>query len=503
MKIFQNNLNLKKNRNFYIIFLLLSILIHLLTINFQPVNDEYIFFKGADLILTFEKNNSKIFFEYNANTLGFSYLIALIKFLFPFLETSHIGKLLSIISIFFYAEALKILYIYFRPKVNFKILLLIVILNPLIWNYTFRGIPNPFSSAICLYTISKIIFTRNSYLKLFYMILFSIGVIVKPFNAILLLIIFHFFYFEKKITFKETLFLFSIFLSIILTYFIINYFNYGFYLTPDNYSNVFKPKLNNFIISFFTYIGFLFFASYPFFIKIIDNFCLNKKKYNFIFYIFVFLISLVISRKYNIFLTEMNFGFLSEYINQEIYELIIVFNNFLFFVCIFFIFSKNQKKINSKKTYLLISLILFFIFFMSFTHSAQRYILVLLPIFYLVFFKLKNIFLLQILSIISYLFLNIFIFINYYNNHKSISNIVNYLNDKNIIHETNPGYIGQHALNNFTSFYDEKGMIKKSNIFRNKKYIIKDYKNSDDVVIYETKNNIFGIKKNLFVIKIL
>ena len=79
MKIFQNNLNLKKNRSFYIIFLLLSILIHLLTINFQPVNDEYIFFKGADFILTFEKNNYKIFFEYNANTLGFSYLIALIK----------------------------------------------------------------------------------------------------------------------------------------------------------------------------------------------------------------------------------------------------------------------------------------------------------------------------------------------------------------------------------------------------------------------------------------
>ena len=490
-----------KNKNFYLVFLVLSILLHLLTINFQPVNDEYIFFKGADFILTFEKNYSQIFFEYNANTLGFSYLIAIIKFFFPFLETSQISKLLSVTSIFFYAEVARMLYIYFKPKVNFKILLLVIILNPLIWNYAFRGIPNPFSSGLCLYAVCKIIFLKNINFRLFYLILFSFGVIIKPFNAILLLILFYVFYFEKNIKLKELVIFILTFSLIISIYFVLNYIKYDFYLMPKSYSALFKPNLNNFIVSFFTYIGFLFFASYPFFIKIIYDFCLRNKIYNLIYYSLIFVVSLYISKKFDIFLTEMNFGFLSQYLKKDIYELIIIINNFFFFTCIIHIFSNRQSNKNLKKNYLFLILILLFMFIMSFTHSAQRYILVLIPIFYIIFLSLKNMLLMQLISIISYIILNVIIFLNFYNNHVSITNIVNYLNDKNLIKETNPGYIGQHALNNFTSFYDENGMIEKSEIFENKKYIIKDFKNINDKSIYETKVNTFGIKKNLFILE--
>ena len=97
--------------------------------------------------------------------------------------------------------------------------------------------------------------------------------------------------------------------------------------------------------------------------------------------------------------------------------------------------------------------------------------------------------------------MNIFIFANLFNNHKTISKTVNYLNQNNLINYTNPGYIGQHALNNFTEFYKNNQKIEKEKIFNDKKYIVVDYVKNEDVILFETVSNFLFIKKNLFVIK--
>ena len=201
MKIFQNKLYIKK-KHFYFFFITFSILFHFISLDFQPVNDEFIFFKGADFINTFQSKIIKIFFDYNANTLGFSYLISCIKIILPFIETSKISKMLSFSSLIFFGVASKNLYIIFKPKIKFNFFLIIILLNPLIWSYTFRGIPDPFSASLCLFAATQILLCQSNKLNVFYIILFSLAVIIKPFNSILLLLIIYFDFFKKKKKFK-------------------------------------------------------------------------------------------------------------------------------------------------------------------------------------------------------------------------------------------------------------------------------------------------------------
>ena len=97
---------------------------------------------------------------------------------------------------------------------------------------------------------------------------------------------------------------------------------------------------------------------------------------------------------------------------------------------------------------------------------------------------------------------NLLIFGNLYNNNKVISEIVLYLNNNKILSKTNPGYIGQHALNNFTKFHHNKLKIKKSDIFNDKLYTIVDKKPlQDNIVLYEAVSRFIFIERKLFLIK--
>ena len=215
-KIQRNYLN--NNKLYFIV--AISLLLHLISLNYQPVNDEFIFLKDR-FYFFFSKGYSKYFFQYNANTLGFSLLIAVLKFVLPFLETSQIAKLLSISSLFFFAAASQKMYLIFKPRIKFKFFLILILFNPLIWNYTFRGIPDAFSASICLFSIFYILYNDKLIKNLIYIFVFSLGVIIKPFNAILILLIIYLHFFEKgqKHFFK----LIILFLFLTLLYFSLNF----------------------------------------------------------------------------------------------------------------------------------------------------------------------------------------------------------------------------------------------------------------------------------------
>lgn len=492
MKIFQNKL-IFKNFFSYFFVIIFSFFIHFVSLNFQPVNDEFIFFKGADFIITFEKKIINIFFEYNANTLGFSYLISGIKLILPFLETSQISKILSFSSLIFFGVATKNLYLIFKPKIKFNFFLIIVLLNPLVWSYAFRGIPDPFSASLSLFTITQIILSKNNKLNFLYISLFSLAVIIKPFNSILLLLIFYFDFLKKK-KLTQSVYLILVFLLINYIYFNLNYYNFGFFITPPQFSKVFIPSFENYLVTFLSYIGFIIFFSYPFFIKFINIIFQKKLKFNFIFYFSAIFLSYLISLKINFNLSEMNFGFISNFINIKLFEILILFNNILFLIYFF-------NNLKNKKILIILSILLIFISIMSFTHSAQRYLMVLVPLIYIFFFRIhlnKNYY---FIVLVTYIIINIIIFANLFNNHKTISNTVNYLKQNNLINNTHPGYIGQHALNNFTKFYQNNKKKEKEEIFGNKKYIVKDYIQSDEVFLFKTTSKFLFIKKTLFVIK--
>ncbi len=494
---------MKLNKNYYtlsnkkslVIILLISFVLHLITINFQPVNDEYIFFKGADFIFTFENQIVNIFYEYNANTLGFSYIIALFKLIFPFFETSQISKLLSFISLFFFASSLTKIYIIFKPKISFIFFILFVLLNPLIWNYSFRGVPDAFSASLCLFAVSNFLYYSNLKLKYLYILIFSLGVIIKPFNGILLLlIIYSHFFFKKE---NQIFFLLLLFNFIVILYFTLNYYFFGFFITPPNFSDIFEPSTKVYLVTFIYYLGFIFFLSYPFFLKTIFLFFSKSYIKNILFYLFLILSCAYVSQFLNLNFTEMNFGFISNFINSRIFETIILSNSFLSIFLTWIILRETNKK----RLSILIISTLVFVIIMSFTHSAQRYLMILIPLIY-VFFIRHKISLFLKLSILSvYIIANILIFGNFYNNNKTITEVVLYLNNNNILEKTHPGYIGQHALNNFTEFHNENGAIKKSEIFENKLYKVVDSVSDKNIIVYETDSNFLFLKRKLFVIK--
>mgnify|MGYP007000369297 len=75
--------------------ILLSILLHLIFINFNPVNFEYVFYEGGDFIR--EKFNKEIpieFFNQQANTFFFTILVSFFSLIFPFIDNIIIGKLI-------------------------------------------------------------------------------------------------------------------------------------------------------------------------------------------------------------------------------------------------------------------------------------------------------------------------------------------------------------------------------------------------------------------------
>ena len=84
-----------KVKNFYIFFVI-YLLFHLIFVYLDPINDEYIFYSGADFINTNSKKIIQVFFDYNANTLGFSYLIFFLSKILNFDDYYIIGKLISL-----------------------------------------------------------------------------------------------------------------------------------------------------------------------------------------------------------------------------------------------------------------------------------------------------------------------------------------------------------------------------------------------------------------------
>ena len=82
---------------------------------------------------------------------------------------------------------------------------------------------------------------------------------------------------------------------------------------------------------------------------------------------------------------------------------------------------------------------------------------------------------------------------------------MNYIEQEKLIHKTYPGFLGQHALNFFMEpNNDQKFIVNEKILFdRNKEYIVtENLPSSNEKIVYVSKsNNIFRIKKNLYLLK--
>lgn len=476
-------------------------LMHVITINYQPVNSSYMFFKGADF-LKINNEVTKIFFSYQANTLGFSYLINFFSNLTS-IENFKIAKILSYISYFFITFGTYNLAKKFNSNILIYQALLLVILNPLVWNYGFRGTPDLLSFSLCLFSSYFLIEKKNLILEIFFSFLFAVGVILKPINGIYLFLIL-FFNYKYLIKFQITYYIkYLIIFFFLFIYFFYNFKNFGFIITPPQYSGM-GFALLNFFNNFVYYIGFSFFFIFLYSFQIIFQIFKKIKKIEyFIFFIFGILIYVNLGvNKYS----EISFGFLNSFLSKDLFQTIISINFLLFFFTFYLIFFRLEKyKTNRYLLYIFLTLLIFYLIISFFGPGAQRYLLSTIPLYIIFFLSLKNFKIINYFFIFLFLVTNFFIFGNYFNNNEVNTKIVNFLKTKNIIYETNPGPVGSHILHEFIKFYDENYKpIPEGKLLSNILYIIVPDKNSlkTSDVIFSVKSNYFNLfKKELFIIK--
>ena len=489
-----------KKKNIILIFFFIIFLFHILCVNFYPINDEFIFPVGSKLIEKYSIEDLNLFFNYNANTLGFSFVIFILSKITN-LDYDLIAKLLStsgliliLIGVFNILDVIK-----FKIRNDDLVyLILIIFLNPLIFNFSLRGTPDFFGSAISFFAISIFLSKKKAYLRYLAIIIFGVGVIIKTTNAILILLN----YLNiKKISIKNLIhysylknFLLLLFLPIV--YFLINFNYFGFFIVPTNFSYLGDYTFSKYLINFISYIGFLGLMTCPLYLIYLKNLNIKKIKKVLVYTFISILIALFFMKKSG----ELNFGPLSNYFGDKVFFFVITMS---FFLLIDLIISKKDKINNNQK--IILFLFLLFIIVLSKYHTSQRYLLTILPLYLILFYKIFFNKFLYFATIILYVSLNILLFSNHYQTQLHVKNLINFLKKEKIIFDTQPGYLGQHALNFFVQLDKNSNnyLGNKDKINENKKYYVsqKKPKINQKIIFVSKSKNILLNTEEIYIIE--
>ena len=470
-KIYENK------KEFFLTFIVFSI--HLLFLKFNPVNFEFTFSEGAKYFVNFEKKVIEDFFFNQANTFVFSLLIGIFDKVFFINDTLVAARILSALSYFLLAIGFINIFHIFNIKFNLLLFLILFFLNPLIWTYGHRGIPDLLATSIAFYSCSSILLykSKKKFKNFFSFVILGLAICLKPFCLIYLFLIFVLEYKQNLISYIRKyfiLFLSALFLPLI--YFLLIKINFDFFLIPPKFNSEVIFLKGGFFNNFFGYFIFLsvFILPFSFKLKFVN-------KFNILVILFLILpLSFYFHYLTNSPSTELNFGFLSKILDVR---LIFFFAFSSLFLLILYI--KDNFNIN----YEFLIVVFVYIFVLSLTRSSQRYLIPILPIMFLFFLVNKENFEKKIffyLICIGYFFINIFISINFYLNSSINKEIINYLIKKNIIEETLPGALYAHSYHYFLSQ-------------KNKKYIISSEPN-DHLRSFERK--FFVINKRYYLNKI-
>ena len=478
-------MNILVTKKYPHLIIFLTFILHILAINFYPVNFEYTFIEGMNYVIqNFDKKIISVYFENQANTFFFSFIGSIIKYIFPFIDTQHIAKLLSASGYFFLGFGIINLYKILKANCSLNLLLIIIFLNPLIWTFGYRGTPDFLSAAISIYSISLILdkntFRFRNYLGFF---LLGIAITLKPITGIFY-ITFLLILLNEKISLKKKIN--KLCISAVITflipiiYFAIIYINFNFFLTPTYYTKALfynSSYIYSFINNFILYSSFLFLICAPLWIDNLIKFIQFKYIFIIIPGIIIYLIS------YNLIYTqqEINFSIFSKYLSSKI------INGFLG-LCFVLFYYFYFKKIN-KKDYFYFTIPLY-LFVISFILPAQRYLLFIIPCIYFFFPNKQSLINILLISCILFIPINFILLINQYKSGDAAKNIVEYLKLSNLIDETCPLAIDSHVGNHFQS----------SKSCSHLPFLVVENNNNNLKYIYKYEASFFIFKKIFYVV---
>jgi len=439
--------------------ILITFILHLILINFYPVNFEYTFSEGSKYLLNYDIKIVENYFLDQANTFAYSLLAGLINKIFLLENPIIYTRLLSASSYFFFGIAFINLFNYFKVKLKCYYFLIFFFLNPIIWTYGYRGIPDLFSTSLGLYSFSEILFLKgyNNPKKIFNYFLLSVAICIKPFSLIYLGIII-FFEYKNNFIFLLNKYLIIIILVLFLPvlYFLIIKNNFDFYLIHPRHENELKFVFKNVFYNFSGYLIFISILFFPFAANLkFLNYKRNPKKFFLLLIISIFYISIYYSSN-AIQFGELNFGFLSQIIDKNI---IFIFYFISFFILLLYLTNIKGNFLNYK----LLFIIFIYIFILALTRPVQRYLINIYPIIFLFLILNFNIFkinkLLFYAITIFYIFINLLITVNFYNVSSDNKNIITFLRSEGIIEKTLPGVLYVHSKHFFDNYLDDKEYI--------------------------------------------
>ncbi len=488
----------------------ISCIFHLITINFAPTNFEGMIGVGTNFFQAEDKLTFlKIFFLGQFNSFAFSFFGALIRGIFPFLDSNQSIRILSALSYLFLILAISNLSEFiFKKKIRFEILLLIII-NPLIWHYGHRMYVGLFSYSLSIYAFSQIIISKKKISSYFFYLVLSIGIVIKPFNLFLVPISILIYYYRNLFSLK-TLINSFIFLSLSILVPVIYYFLIftllGDFIVPDNEdlkiavfssdkARDIKYVLNNFIF----YVGYLQLITLPFTLNL-DTF---KQKFNIknCTLVFILLLIFIYLPTFIGISAELDFGPLQRFIPYNIYLLIISFTFVLFLYQNINIIFSSTLSWKQKRTFIfIVSLILIYFLCLSFIKGSQRYIIPAIPIYFLLYFNLEFIKnkIISFLTILGYLFLNIILLVNYFIVGESSRQIKNFIIENEILFNTHPGVVTPHL---YHLYQNEKNLISGKTMYLDEvEYNIVNNQNQIDY-IFKTSISLLNIEFNKFILK--
>jgi hypothetical protein len=423
--------------------IIFTFILHLILINFYPINYEFTFSEGAKYFIDFEKKIIKDYFSNQNNTFFFPLIVGLINKIFPIENTLLYTRLFSASSYFMLGLAFIDLFSHYKIKFKCHVFLLFFFLNPLIWTFGYRGTPDLFSASLAFYSFSKILILGNNvnFKIFFHYFLLGISICIKPFSLIYLGLIIlldyknNIFVAVKKNFLFVTLTLFSP-----LLYFYIIKINFNFYLIPPVFNNIVIFDYKNVFYILIGYFTFIAISIFPFTFKRY----FFEGKINITIFIFSSLALFIYASKAG-YIGELDFGFVEKLIPRNLLMVLIFFP-----FCLCCLYFMNIKK--NITNYKLILIIFFYILALSFTRPVQRYLIHILPIIFL--FVLLNLgkfnikyLLLVILTI--YIPINLMIGLNFYFVSSNTKNIIYFLNNKKIINKTAPGPLYPHSKHFF------------------------------------------------------
>ncbi len=360
----------------------------LVLLELPKVNLEFAFSDAVNYFITGNKHLIDTYFQYQANTLGVSYIVYLLSKLATNLDVLTLGRLLSIFglgltgySVYLLSKKLDC------KKYTINILLAIVLLNPILWVYSGRFTADVFPLSIGLFGL-VMLYEYNSNLKYFISSIFIAVSIVLKYHSILFLLVALIYIYLKDGKIKIGLLLYFLPSLILVSYYLVLIFQeFNFFLAPPHFQNTHKFSLNSWLSNAISYTSYIMLIFAPFSIIIFNQYFFQKDMRGRIIVILSIVLFGLASLLFYQSNGEMNFGPLDRFLPQKYSGFLQVLG--LMFV---YVFIKTGKDIRlAKNNTILLSLFITcvsFIVIFSFTRPAQRYLLYIVPFMYIMLVSL-------------------------------------------------------------------------------------------------------------------